>query len=209
MMNPTSPQQPITPDHSQLSVREIRFAQTLAQLGTKRNKAKAYVEAGYPEKATPEDTRTAACRLYRKRHVRAYVEHLCRIAAEAARITTEELAVLVCRFATADIRRLATPTGEFLPMDKWPPEVAIAVESIETQELYEPVPGEPGKRRLKGYTRKIKLVGKMSAAAKLMEWKRMLGHDKASPAGPAAPLVIIAGPEVVPPPPEEPEVEQP
>ncbi|WP_439627506.1 terminase small subunit [Gemmata sp.] len=188
-----------------LSAREVRFAQFLVEYGPKRGKAKAYLEAGYPPKGSPADTQTAACRVYRKRQVREYVEHLRDVAAQAARVTVEELAALVACFARADVRRLATPTGEFLPMNEWPAEVAIAVESIETQELYEPAPGERGKRRLKGYTRKVKLVAKMTAAARLMEWKRMLGHDKAPATGPVAPLVVVAGPEAVPPPPDEPE----
>ena len=160
-----------------LSAREIRFAQLCFEYGS-RGRSKAYLEAGFPSKETTNDNESAACYLLRKSQLREYIRHLQDVACEAAKVTVEELAALVSAFAKSDLRKIMTRTGEFLPMDEWPDEVAIAVESIETEEIFEPVPGKRGKKRLKGYTRKVKLVGKMSAATRLMEWKRMIGQDK-------------------------------
>jgi phage terminase small subunit len=172
-----------------LSAREIRFAQLRFQYG-KRGQTKAYLEAGFSEKETADATAAAASRLVKKRHVQEYLRHLRKVAADAAKVTIEELAALVSAIAHADVRRLMTRTGEFLPLDQWPDDVAIAVESIESEEILEPVPGEKGKKRLKGYTRKVKLAGKMSAATRLMEWKQMVGQKKEADKGKSDPLVV-------------------
>lgn len=178
-----------------LSAREIRFCQYLVTDDTSRYDA--YTKAGFPPKVTRQATDAAAYRLVKKRQIREYIRLLQHHAAEAARVTVEELAALVRCFALADLRRVMDSQGRFLPLDQWPDDVAVAVESMESEELYEPVPGERGKRRLKGHVRKVKLVGKMSAAARLMEWKRMTGGDKDA-AGKGEPPPLVVGGEASP-----------
>jgi hypothetical protein len=187
-----------------LSAREIAFAQLVFQYGV-RGKARAYVEAGFPPKGTPNATEAAACRIVRKRQFREYVRHLEATAAEAATVTVQEIVVGVLCIARADRRKLFDKRGVLLPPDQIPDDVAAAIEGVESEDLYEPVPGERGKKRLKGHLRKIKTGNRLAAWRTLAEWKRMLGTDKAAATGPPSPLVVVAGPEVVPPPPDEPD----
>lgn len=164
-----------------LSAREIRFAQLCFEYGA-RGKERAYLEAGFPPKACAADNQTAACRLYRKRQLREYFRHLQDVAAEAAKVTTEEIVAGIAAIAKADRRKLFDKRGNMLPPDQWPDDVAAAIEGIETEEIFEVVsePGKPRRRELVGHTRKVKTGSRQAAWRTLAEIKRMLGQDKAA-----------------------------
>lgn len=166
-----------------LSAREIRFCQLLVTEDLSQHDA--YVKAGLPAKETRRATEQAAHRLVKKRVVREYLRHLQRVASEAARVTTEEIAAGIANIATAD-RRKVWKGGRLLPPDQWPDDVAATVEAIEAEELYEPVPGAKGQRRIKSRVNKVKTASRLAAWSKLAEWKGMTGADRQD-AGKAAP----------------------
>lgn len=186
-----------------LSAREIRFCQRLME--TEESQHDAYLAVGFPAKDTRRATEQAAHRLVKKRVVREYLRKLQDHAAEAAKVTVEELAAVMAGIVRADRRKLYDRHGTILPPDQWPDDVAATVEQVESEEVFEPVPGEKGKRRLRGYVRKVKTASRVAAATKLMEWKRMLGAEKTDPGKAApAPLTIEKGNRHVPPPTDRP-----
>ena len=64
------------------------------------------------------------------------------------------------RLGISDVRRLYSETGELLPPDQWPDDVAAAVQSVESVELFEGV----GKNRTQiGYTKRVKFWDKTKA----------------------------------------------
>lgn len=162
-------------DRPPLTLREVRFAQRCFETG---NGYQSYIDAGFPPLVTRNAVDQAVKRLIRKRQIREYMRHLEHCAAEAAKVSVEELATLMANFAKADRRKLYDKRGNILPPDQWPDDVAATIETIESDELLESVPGEKGKKKLKGYTRKVKTASRIAAVAKLMEWKKMLGQDK-------------------------------
>lgn len=190
----------------QLSARDIRFC----QLWVERGRGHAYscwIDAGFRPRPTRNATDNAIAYLLSNSEIKAYCDTLRRHAAEAAKVTVEELAAVMAGIVRADRRKLYDRHGTILPPDQWPDDVAATVEQVESEEVFEPVPGEKGKRRLRGYVRKVKTASRVGAAAKLMEWKRMLGQGKEDAAPPAskknaAVVEVELGPEHVEPPPE-------
>lgn len=174
-----------------LSAREIRFAQLFLEYG-RRGQARAYLEAGFPPRDTQNATEAAACRLVRKRQVRAYVRDLQDAAAEAAMVTVEEIARGLRRIAAADRGRLFDRFGRLRPVAQWPADVAATVEAVEVEEVYEPVPGQPGKRQLRGYVRKVKTARRLEAWRLLAQWRRMVGEDKQEAGGKGAGRLTVS-----------------
>lgn len=174
-----------------LSVREIRFAQHIVI--DDLSKADAYLRAGFPAKPTRHATESAAFRLSRKRVIREYVRTLQTAAADAAKVTVAEVAAAIANIARADRRGLFDAKGNFLPPDRWPDDVAATVEAVESDEVFEPVPGEKGKRRVKGYVRKVKTASRLAAWAKLAEYLRMVGTQKADDAGKGHDPLVVGG----------------
>lgn len=177
-------------DPPPLSVREIRFCQLWAEKG---NATAAYRDAGFPA-ATNNAAHVRAYRLLRKRQVREYIRDIQRAAADAAMVTVEDLARGFRRAERADLRRLMGPDGEMLPPSEWPDDVALAISSIEVEELTEFQPDPENPRRKKkvavGLKWKVKLENKTEARKVLAQWRRMVGADKADGGGPPDPLVI-------------------
>ena len=171
-----------------MSAKQVRFCQKL--VARTHSRIEAYV-AEFGERETPEATRQAAYRLVQKRYVRAYLEELRQAACDASKTSIEELAAWNVRAMKANVKRLMTRTGEFLPLDQWPDELAEVIESVETVEILEPDPERRGRKVLKGYTRKVKFTNKGQAAQRLMQWRKMLGADAADDKkGPPPPLVV-------------------
>lgn len=158
-------------DPPPLSAREIRFCQIWVETG---NGTRSYIDAGFPH-GSENSAKVMALRLLRKVTIREYIRTLQQHASEAAKVTVEELAAAMAGIVRADRRRLYDRRGRILLPHEWPDDVAATVEQVDSDELFEPVPGAKGKKRLKGYTRKVKTASRVAAAAKLMEWKRMTG----------------------------------
>lgn len=176
-------------DPPPLSVREIRFCQIWCDT---ENATRAYTEAGF-RPLPRRSTEVLASRLLRKVEVREYIRTLQRQAADAARVTVDELAAAMAGIVRADLRKLYDKRGAMLPPDQWPDDVAATVEQVESEEVFEPVPGEKGKRRLKGYARKVKKGSRVAAASKLMEWKGMTGAERADPGAKVPDPMVVGG----------------
>lgn len=160
-----------------LSAREIRFAQLVFEYGV-HGKSKAYLEAGYSEHASKNATEVAACAILRKPQFRDYLRELQTAASDAAKATVEEIVQGIRCIAKADRRQLFGKRGNLLPPEDIPDDVAATIESIDNEEIYEPVPGEKGKKRLKGHMRKIKTGNRLAAWRTLAEIRGILGQDK-------------------------------
>lgn len=176
----------------QLSARDIRFC----QLWVERGRGHAYscwIDAGFKPRATRNATDNAIHLLLSNPEIKAYCDTLRQHAADAARVTVEELAAVMAGIVRADRRKLYDRYGTILPPDQWPDDVAATVEQVESEEVFEPVPGEKGKKRLRGYVRKVKTASRLAAAAKLMEWKRMTGGDKQDAGKKAADPLVVGG----------------
>lgn len=176
-------------DAPPLSARDVRFCQLWVETG---NATRSYIDAGYPH-ANENSAGVLAFKLLRKVKIREYVRELQRYASEAAKVTVEELAAVMAGIVRADRRKLYDAKGRILLPHEWPDDVAATVEQVESEELFEPIPGAKGKKRLKGYTRKVKTASRVAAAAKLMEWKKMLGSAKSDGANKASDPLVIGG----------------
>lgn len=189
-----------------LSAREIRFCQHLMEHGSQYD---AYIAAGLPPKDDRSQADKAASRLVRKREIREFLRHLQHVEEQAARVTVAEVVAAIRAIAFADRRKLYDAKGRIrLPHD-WPDDLAAAVEQVESDELFEPVPGAKGRKRLKGHARKVKFTNRLAALSKLAEI--VAAGNKAAAEGETAAaargntLVVVRGPVVIAPPADEPE----
>lgn len=151
-----------------LSARDIRFCQKIVCDDT--SVYEAYLAAGFPPKPNRNATDVAAFRLVRNRKIRDYIRELQDYAAEAAKVTIEELAADWRAIKNADMTQLVGKNGEYLHPHKWPKKLAKTIESIEL--------GEVGIIRKRMIVKKVKLTSKAAAIAKLAEWKKMIGQNK-------------------------------
>lgn len=194
-----TPETPETPrkrhrtEKPPLSAREIRFAQLCFEYGL-RGRSKAFLEAGFPSKATPNDNESAACYLLRKPQLRQYMRQLEHDAMAAAAVSTEYLARGFKRAVDADVTRLLGPDGEMLPPSEWPEDVRLCVTRMEVEELSEMQPDPDNPRRKKkvaiGTKWKVWLENKTECRKVLAQWKRMIGQDKEDDRGKPDPLVV-------------------
>ncbi len=158
-----------TPRGPLLKARDIRFCQKIVCDGM--SFYEAYLAAGFPAKANRHATDQAAYRTVRKRVIWEYLCELRDYAAEAAKVTTDELATFFRRVVRADMRKLMNAKGGLLLPQHWPDEHAAAVETVDIGEF-----GAEGKKKVG--IKKLKLCGKVAAATKLAEWIRMIGQSK-------------------------------
>jgi hypothetical protein len=73
--------------------------------------------------------------------------------------------------ATSDIRALYGPSGELLPVDQWPDDIAVAIQSVETDELFD---GKGDERQQIGVTRKVKFWDKNKSLEQLAKLHKLL-----------------------------------
>lgn len=135
------------------------------------NATRAYVEAF---KATNRDTaKTEGCKLLTNPYVKARVRDL--VAERKARllIQGDELLLKIQEQAIADPRRLFNPeTGEVLPVDQWPDDLAGAIASFECREVRHPFTGE-----ITGYVKKVKFWDKPKSQEMLGKNQKLFGDD--------------------------------
>jgi hypothetical protein len=191
-----------------LSARDVRFCRLYAERGTRHGYG-CYLEAGFPERATRTATSSAMSRLLRRPEVRATIRDLRAAAADAARVTVEELARGFRRAERADVTRLFGPDGEMLPPARWPEDVRLCVTRFEVEDLFETAddPDQPGrkKRVATGRRWKVWFENKTECRKVLAAWLRMTGGDAGPPAAPGGhTLVVIKGPAAIPAPRDEP-----
>ncbi len=186
-------------DPPPLTAREARFCQLWVETGVA---ARSYIDAGFPH-ASRNAAAVAARRRLRRPAVREYIQALHRHAAETARTTLAEVVAAVRAIALGDRRALFDERGGLRPPHEWPADLAAAVARFETTELLEPDPGAKGKKRLKGYTRKVTFADRLAALVELAELAGLIPRkgEAAAPGRRNATVVEVAlGPEVVDPP---------
>jgi phage terminase small subunit len=199
MAEPDETRRDRPPGRPPLSIREVRFCTLYAERG-KRYGYECYIEAGFPEKETRNATDSAVKRLARKRQIKATVDMLRAAAADAALATVERIAQGLARIAFADRSDLFDGRGRLLPPGEWPADVAATVEGVDTEEVFEVVskPGEPKRRELVGYARKVRTAKRTEALKVLAQWRRMVGQERADAGGKAAPPPLVVGGEASP-----------
>jgi Terminase small subunit len=75
------------------------------------------------------------------------------------------------QLSTSDLRALYTPAGELKPVTEWPDEIAVAVQSVETDELFE---GTGRERQQIGITRKVRFWDKNKSLEQLAKLHQLL-----------------------------------
>jgi phage terminase small subunit len=171
-----------------LCVREVRFC---AGYADHENATRAHREAGY-EAASENAHSVAGKALLRKPQIRAKIREMQEEAADVAQATVNKIAQALYRIAFCDRTLLFDERGCLLPRSKMPGDVRATIESIENEELLVVVSkkGEPRRRELMGFARKVKTAKRTEAIKLLMQWKRMIGQDAEGTKAPPAPLVI-------------------
>lgn len=162
-------------DPPPLSAREIRFCQLWVETG---NATRSYIDAGLPH-SSEHVARTMAFRKLRNVDIRTYIRELQKKAADSAQVTADELAHGFRRAELADVRKLVGPDGNMVPLQDLPDEIALAIQGIEVESVFEwEGRGEDRQRVEVGKKYKIKLENKTEARKILAQWLGMLKLDK-------------------------------
>lgn len=179
---------------SSLSIRQVRFCTLYAERGRGYG-YECYLEAGFPPGESRNATDQAVTALLRKPQIKATIRMLREAAADSALATVERIAQGLARIAFADRSDLFDDKGRLLPPRDWPADVAATVERVEVEELFETVskPGEPKRRELSGYTRKVWTADRLGALKVLAQWRRMVGQERADTAKAKADPLVLDG----------------
>jgi phage terminase small subunit len=172
------------------SVREIRFCQHFADSD---NAYRSYLAAGFEPSETDEATRKAASYLLTKPHISALVDRIRREALDAAQVTHNRVIQGLARIAFADRTEMFDEKGRVRPVREWPEDVKHTIEGeIEVEELFETTSkkGEPKRKELKGYARKIKTARRTEALKILAQCLRMIGSGVEPAKDEHKPLVV-------------------
>lgn len=177
-----------------LTAAEVRFCLALF---AGKSRYDAYVEAGCPPCPNRVATDSAAYRLVKKRQIRTYLRDLQQRAADAAQVDANAVVQGLKRIAFSKLPDLYDARGRIKLPHEWPADLVGAVESVESEELFEFVDGtdpDTGKRcrrkELVGYVRKVKVAKRIEALRLLAEIVRLTGRDADAGKPPPAPLVV-------------------
>lgn len=173
------------PPEKKLTEKQEKFCQEYV---IDLNAGAAARRAGYSEKTDY----SIGWENLRKPEIQSRIAELRKETASALNITREKVAQELARIAFSDVREVFTEDGALKPISEWPDEVAAAIGSVETDELFE---GRGEDREKVGVTRKVKTWDKVKAAealAKLMGWNSPDKHAFTDPDGKAiAPVINI------------------
>jgi phage terminase small subunit len=129
---------------------------------------KAAIEAGYSPRTAKE---IGYSLVHKNSLVQAEIARRSRVAMEAREITLERTLSENAAIAFADPRRPFNADGTMVPVCDWPPEVAAAVASVETEERYET--GDDGAQPVRVAIRKVRFWDKGAALEKLFRYQRL------------------------------------
>jgi len=148
---------------SKLTPRQLRFVDAYLAVP---NAAAAAARAGYSRDTAPQQ----GSRLLSNVNIQNAIakRHAALAAKQSIRI--EDTLRENARIAFRDLRRLFQEDGTMLPVPAWPDDIAAAVASIETRELYE---GEGENRKLVGFTHKVKFEDKGAALERFFRYQRL------------------------------------
>lgn len=179
-----------------LTARDVRFAVLLFNRGMK-TQAECYLEAGFPAGSTPNATAVAAHTKLKNPNIRAYIRQLQQRAADAAQVDANAVVQGLKRIAFSRLPDLYDARGRIKLPHEWPADLVGAVESVESEEVFElvehtdPGTGKKSRRReLVGYVRKVKFAKRIEALRLLAEIVRLTGRDADAGKAPPAPLVV-------------------
>lgn len=179
-----------------LSAQDVRFARLLFERGDK-TVAECYLEAGFPRKDTDAATSQAAHRRVKNRYIVTFLRDLQQRAADAAQVDANAVVQGLRRIAFSRLPDLYDARGRIKLPYEWPADLVGAVESVESEEVFElvehtdPASGKKSRRReLVGYVRKVKVAKRIEALRLLAEIVRLTGRDADAGKPPPAPLVV-------------------
>jgi len=177
------------PDVETLSFNDIRFCQHYAAHG---NAAEAYRQADYRNsKSSDGAVRHAAHDKLTKANIRRYIRLLRQQAADAARVTVDELAVGFTQVAYADRTGVFNPDGTMKPPGEWPAELRSIIAGVEAEDIEEWDDDRKCKVTV-GRRWKVKFERSMEARKVLAQWRGMIGSDKSAKVI-AETLKVLAG----------------
>lgn len=176
-----------------LTAQDIQFAQLLFNRKvSKKSVVQCFLDAGFPASDTEASTTAAAHRRVKNRQFLAYYRRLEQRAADRAQLDADMVVQGLMRIAFANRADLFDEKGRLLPKSQWPADVAATVESVENEELYQTVSekGQPKRRELVGYTRKIKTAPRTEALKLLAQIVHLIGKETDAGQQRGGPLVI-------------------
>lgn len=179
-----------------LSERDVRFARLLFESRDK-TVIECYLEAGFARKDTDAATKQAAHRRVKNRYFVTFLRDLQQRAADAAQVDANAVVQGLKRIAFSRLPDLYDARGRIKLPHEWPADLVGAVESVESEELFEFVDGtdpDTGKKcrrkELVGYVRKVRVAKRIEALRLLAEITRLTGRDADAGKPPPAPLVV-------------------
>jgi len=135
------------------------------------NATQAAIRAGYSE----ETAASIGSENLRKPDIERYIKQLQADAVSAAKITRERIATEFGKMAFADIRQAYDKDGNLKHIKKIDPNTAAAINSLETDELFE---WQDGVKKTVGITRKLKLSSKQAALDSLAKMGGFFAPEK-------------------------------
>lgn len=120
------------------------------------NAMEAAIRAGY----APRHAKNQACKLLKKPIIKAYIADKQAALSQTLNLKTETVLKELATIAFFNIQNLYDDSGKIIPMEKLPPHIAAAVESIDIKETYT---GTGETRTLSGTQVKVKLHSKLDA----------------------------------------------
>lgn len=147
---------------SRVSAEQRRKLFIEAYIANGGNATDAARKAGYAESSA----HVRGAELVKDRKVQSDIAARQTELAKKFELTTEDVIAELAKIVRVDLRRLFDSSGNLLPVNEWPDDVAGAVASFEVDEIHE---GQGEARKFVGYTRKVKLWDKNSAIEKAMK----------------------------------------
>jgi phage terminase small subunit len=117
------------------------------------NGTQAAIRAGYSPKTAQEQ----ASRLLSKAIISERLQALLDARFKRVQLDGDTILRELLRLATSDLRKLFDDKGGLLPPHQWPDDAAVAVSSVEVEELFD---GYGEERHQIGFTKKVKFWDK-------------------------------------------------
>lgn len=170
--------EPIKPERKRdrpLSLKQIRFCRHYAE---NDNGYAAFVAAKLPA-SSREVADVLIWRLLRNVKIRELIRTMREEAQDAAKVGFSRMIQGLARIAFGDRTDILDDRGCVRPKSEWGPDAKAALEGFKTEEIYEPVPGQKGKRRLKGHVRDVNMSRRIEAYRLMAQMLGMVGGDAA------------------------------
>lgn len=151
-------------------------------MGKGMSQEQAALEAGY----SASTAKARASEMANDPRMQVVLAYLTASEIQRAGLELAPLMAQLKAIALSDPRRLYDADGLMLPPHQWPDDVAMAVAGIEADEIAQQV---DGKTVHMGYTRKVKLWGKLDAIEKAL--KLLAAYPEKKEIAPVTPIVGV------------------